>query len=62
MTRVAGYRFESAIDIEGVTDALLEKEVAKEGTPVTQYGTDGLFLWLNGRPGRRMRGITSRLK
>ena len=62
MTRAAGYSFESAVDIEGVTDELLEKEVAKEGTPITQYGTDGLVLWLNGRPGRRMRGIVAKLK
>jgi hypothetical protein len=59
MTRVVGYEFSFPVDLEGATDELLEREVAREGTPVTQYGTDGYMLWLNGRPGPGLRRVVA---
>jgi hypothetical protein len=62
MTRVAGWQFRSEEDAEDATCDLLDREVARAGTPVTQYGTDGHFLWLNGVPGAEMRGVLAELR
>jgi hypothetical protein len=62
MTRVVGFNFESEVDLECRTDDLLSRELYTEGTPVTQYGTDGFCLWVNGVPGPEFREVLRKVK
>jgi hypothetical protein len=64
MTKTVGYEFmteSETIDLEPETESFFEKEVQRKGTPVTQFGTDGHILWMNGRPGRELRLVLKRL-
>ena len=61
MTRVVGYHFDSVDDLECQTDDLLERELRDPETTVTQYGTNGHFLWLNGQPGARLRAVVAKV-
>jgi hypothetical protein len=62
MTRVVSHKFTSAKDLESETSDLLDRELTIDGTTVTQYGTDGLFLWMNGAPGPNLREVVKKLK
>jgi hypothetical protein len=57
LSRTITYHFLSPVDIEGKTTDLLNKELESKETPVTQYGTDGTFLWMSGAPGAEMRRV-----
>jgi hypothetical protein len=61
-TRAIGYSFKSDSDLEEATDNFLEKEIERPGTPVSQFGTDGLILWVNGTPGPDLRSVIKQLK
>ena len=60
-SRTVGYSFISEQDLQSPTEDLLRKESQRKGTPLTQYDTNGRFLWLNGTPGAPLRKIIAQV-
>ena len=65
-SRIIGYTFKLPDTDDGAqslseAERFLDQELAREGTPLLQYGSTTGLLWLNGTPGHKLRAIKAKI-